>query len=107
MNKLIWSLTGIMVASNAMAITGREVMTQNEERASVDTVHSNATLTTGGGGGRDRVKQFSWWRKLTGDKTHFNTLTRFRSPAEIRGEGILFLEHDSDENEVLMYLPNF
>jgi outer membrane lipoprotein-sorting protein len=67
---------------------------------------ASATLSTKTGG-TERVKDFTWWRKLLGDGVHFNTLTRFHAPAEVRGEGILFLEHPADENEVLMYLPAY
>ena len=55
----------------------------------------------------EKIKQFTWWRKLTADGTHFNTLTRFHEPAEVRGEGILFLEHEGDDNDVQLYLPAY
>lgn len=106
--KIFWM--GVLCLSSISAWaapTGKEVMLQNEDRRKVDDVQSSATLTTGGGGSSERVKQFTWWRKLADDKVHFNTLTRFHLPAEIRGEGILFLERSADDNEVLMYLPNF
>jgi outer membrane lipoprotein-sorting protein len=100
----------ILLESNSYGfsetISAKEIMTQNEDRRKIDEVQCNAVLTTGGKGA-DRVKEFTWWRKLLTDKVHFNTLTRFHLPAEIRGEGILFLEHDHADNEVLMYLPNF
>jgi outer membrane lipoprotein-sorting protein len=91
---------------SAASPSAKEIMTQNEEVRKIDDVQSSATLTTGGAGSAERVKKFTWWRKLTSDRVHFNTLTRFHEPAEIRGEGILFLEHGNNENEVLMYLPN-
>jgi hypothetical protein len=87
--------------------SGREIMTRNEESERNDDITAAAVLTTGGGGSPDRSKEFTWWRKLRGDKIHYNTLTRFHSPAEVRGEGILFLEWSSDANEVLIYLPTF
>jgi outer membrane lipoprotein-sorting protein len=70
-------------------------------------VNSDASITTGGGGGAEKIKQFTWWRKLMADQVHFNTLTRFHQPAEVRGEGILFLEHEGDQNDVQIYLPAF
>src|SRR6476659_585072 len=89
------------------APSARDVMVRNEETARNDDITADATLTTGGGGSPERVKRFTWWRKLRDDKAHNNTLTRFLAPAEVRGEGILFLEHDSNSNEVLLYLPTF
>lgn len=82
-------------------------MLKNEDARKIDDVQSSATLTTGGGGSAEKTKQFTWWRKLTSDGTHFDTLTRFHEPAEVRGEGILFLEHEGDNNDVQMYLPAY
>lgn len=96
------TLGGAWAAPNAL-----EIMTQNEDRRKIESVVSEATLTTGGGGSQERKKEFTWWKKLTADQVHFNTLTRFKTPAEIKGEGILFLEHEKNNNEILLYLPNF
>lgn len=102
---LFWAGPGTVCAHAAQSAL--EIMTQNEERRKVDSVISEAALTTGGGGSQDRKKTFTWWRKLSADRVHFDTLTRFKTPAEIRGEGILFLEHEKNNNEILLYLPNF
>jgi outer membrane lipoprotein-sorting protein len=87
--------------------TAKEVMLQNESARKLQEVQSDATLVTGLGEGSEKTKTFTWWRKLDEDQVHYQTLTRFHTPAEVRGEGILFLEHDQGENEVLLYLPNF
>ena len=89
------------------AMSADEIMKRNEDARKVNEVQSDATLTSTDKAGQAKVKQFTWWKKLGSDQVHFNTLTRFHLPAEIRGEGILFLEHENNENEVLMYLPNF
>ena len=46
-------------------------------------------------------------RELQKNGINYFTLTRFHKPAEIKNEGILFLEHESGENDVLMYLPTY
>jgi outer membrane lipoprotein-sorting protein len=84
----------------------KDVMVKNEEARRLTDSIAKASLSTKSGG-TERVKEFTWWRKLLEDNTHFNTLTRFHAPAEVRGEGILFLEHAADQNEVLMYLPTY
>lgn len=84
----------------------KDVMVKNEEARKLTDSIANATLSTKSGT-TERVKEFTWWRKLISDGVHFDTLTRFHTPAEVRGEGILFLEHPADENEVLMYLPTY
>jgi len=79
---------GFINYAHAAALTAKEIMTRNEQARQISDVNSAATLVTGGGkdAGADKVKKFTWWRKLTADGTHFNTLTRFHEPAEVRGE---------------------
>ncbi len=98
---------GSLLAPAHAAPDAKAIMQKNEEVRRVSDVNASALLTTGGGSGPERVKQFTWWRKLRADGVRFNTLTRFHQPAEIRGEGILFLETGPDQNEVLMYLPAY
>lgn len=107
MNKMVLLLVLLFGFSAYAAMSGKDIMAQNEENRKLDDVQAEATLTTGGAGGAEKIKKFTWWKKLDADKVHYKTLTRFSSPAEIRGESILFLEHPGNENEVMIYLPNF
>ncbi|MEK7692333.1 MAG: outer membrane lipoprotein-sorting protein, partial [Bdellovibrionota bacterium] len=108
-------ITMLLIWTNvALADLGpREVMVKNEEARKVKNSFASAVLTTATKAGKSRTKKFSWWRRLNPDGERYNTLTRFHEPAEIAGEGVLFLEHakgatsDEEENEVQMYLPNF
>ena len=104
---LTFAFLAVWHSARADSLTAKDVMTRNEDARKVDDVISTASITTGGGGSPEKVKTFTWWRKLMADRIHFNTLTRFHTPAEVRGEGILFVEHDHDENDVQMYLPAF
>jgi uncharacterized protein len=88
------------------ALSPREIMVKNEEARKIPDSIAKASLATKSGD-KERVKEFTWWRKLLDDGVHFNTLTRFHAPAEVKGEGILFLEKGADQNEVLMYLPAY
>lgn len=94
------------VPSAEAAPTAREVMVKNEEAQRIKEITSAATITTSGDG-ESKVKNFTWWRKLGADSTHFRIFARFHAPAEIRGEGILIEERDKNENEVTLYLPTF
>jgi outer membrane lipoprotein-sorting protein len=100
----------LVLGSNSHALeslSAQRIMENNEDVRKIDHIESQAIIVTGIESRPQKNKQFNWWRKLSSDSVHFNTLTRFIAPAEIRGEGILFLEHPDSENEVLMYLPNF
>jgi hypothetical protein len=102
-----FAIVVLWVAPAWAAPSAREVMVRNEEARRISTMESGATLTTQAKGKEPKVKKFSWWRKLGPDGVHFKTLTRFHAPAEVRGEGILFLEGSDGENDIQMYLPAF
>ena len=94
------------VVAQASVPSALDVMKKNEAARRVTDTVADATLETKTGD-KNTLKKFTWWRRLNPDAVHYNTLTRFRDPSEVRGEGILFLERNADENEVLMYLPSF
>lgn len=92
---------------NVFALTADEVMQKNEDAKKNKNITTKAILVTGGGSKPTRTKEFSWWRKLSEDGVHFKTLTRFHKPAEVKNEGVLFLEGESDQTEILIYLPAY
>lgn len=100
------ALLFLSATSVAAGPVARDIMLKNEEARRIKEITSEATITTGADG-EAKVKTFTWWRKLGPDAAHFKTLTRFHTPAEIRGEGILIEEHDRNENDVALYLPTF
>lgn len=96
----------VLGASSAFALSAQEVMAKNEKARQLESVTAKVRLTTGGGGAADKTKEFTWWRKLAPDKVHYNTLTRFHAPVEVKNQGILFLE-TADKTDIQMYLPSF
>ena len=108
MNKWIFFGIGLSGTSAWAGMDGRAIMLKNEEARKVSDVQSQAVIVTGEPGAVEKTKKFTWWKKLQADKVHYFTLTRFHFPAEVRGEGILFLEHGGEQNnEVMLYLPTF
>ncbi len=106
---LIFSLgtLAINVALSAPSLTAKEIMAKNEEARRVRSMQASAKLITRNASGEEKTKEFLWWRELMPDNVHFSTLTRFQSPAEVRGEAILFREGEAGETDVQIYLPNF
>ncbi len=85
-----------------------DIMKKNEEVRKVNEFESRARLSTGNLTDKsEKVKEFTFWRKVQADRIHNSTLTRFHSPAEVRNEGILIVENPDGKNDVLLYLPNF
>jgi hypothetical protein len=109
MNKTALSTFLLFLAgSSAFADQALDIMKKNEEARKVNEFESRARLSTGNLKDKtEKVKEFTFWRKVQADRIHNSTLTRFHSPAEVRNEGILILENPSGKNDVLLYLPNF
>ncbi|MBK9294965.1 MAG: outer membrane lipoprotein-sorting protein [Oligoflexia bacterium] len=105
MSKIILTLFIFLQSIDAYALSADEIMKKNEEAKKNKNITTKAYLITGGGGKAQREKEFSWWRKLSSDTVHFKTLTRFHKPAEVKDEGVLFLE--DKETEILIYLPAY
>jgi outer membrane lipoprotein-sorting protein len=94
------------LALSAITPSASDIMAKNEAARRVTSMEASAELVTKSDGG-EKTKDFRWWRELAGDKVHYNTLTRFSTPAEVRGEGILFREKAGGDTDVQMYLPSF
>jgi len=94
--------------TQAHALTGREIMSRNEEARKVNEFESRSKLVSGNAkDSSSKIKEFSFWRKVQSDGTHNSTFTRFHSPAEVRNEGILIVENSTGKNDVLLYLPAY
>jgi hypothetical protein len=100
-------LVPLLAAASAHALDGREIMVKHEEARRLKQFTAKATLVSEKAGAAAKEKAFTIWSKLKADGVHYNTLTRFSSPAEVKGEAILFLENDQGENDILLYLPAY
>ena len=108
---LSFPIIGTMSEYGALAqvqkLSAYDIMKKHEEVRKISTLVASAKMTTKSSDGKERVKDFTWWRKLQPDGIHFNTLTRFHFPPEIKGEGVLFLENTNGKADVQLYLPKY
>jgi hypothetical protein len=93
--------------ADAGGMSARDVMKKNEEARRVKEMVANSNLTTGADGEDPKAKSFTMWRKLGSDNVHSKSFTKFNTPAEVRGEAILFEEAADAQNDVQLYLPRF
>jgi len=109
MNKsVLFLLAWASSAAGAGPLTGKEIMTRNEDARKIAEFESKSRLVSGTrGAAGDKIKEFSFWRKVQQDGIHNSTFTRFHSPAEVKNEGILIIENASGKNDVLLYLPAY
>jgi outer membrane lipoprotein-sorting protein len=109
MNRLsvaVCALALLVPLAASAAEDAAAIMKRSEEARRLRDVTAAGRISTKEQDGREKVKTFTWWRKLT-DQGRFETLTRFTAPAEVRDEAILFLERDRDTNDVFLYLPTY
>lgn len=99
-------LATALLAAPAFALNGHEIMVKHEDARKVAEFTAKATLITVKAGTK-KEKSFTIWRKLKPDTVHFDSVTRFHAPAEVKGEAILFLENAKGENDIMIYLPAY
>ncbi len=87
--------------------SARQIMEQHQESRKIAQCSAAGKITTGGGGKKEVVKEFQWWRKLKSDNERYNTFTKFLKPAEVRDQAILFQELEGQKNDIQMYLPAY
>jgi outer membrane lipoprotein-sorting protein len=102
----LW-LGSFLAFGSAHALDGREIMAKHEDARKIPQFTAQATMRSEKPGAAVKEKKFAIWTKLKADGVHFNTLTRFSAPAEVKNEAILFLENDRGENDILLYLPAY
>ncbi len=92
--------------SNAK-ISPEELMDKNRLAQQFKSLKADCVIKTSGGKRRPSEKSFTWLRSRQDNGIYFNTLTTFKTPAEIKDQAILFLERAANQNEISMYLPAY
>jgi hypothetical protein len=106
--KFVFAFSLLALTPSAFALSGKEIMTRNEDARKVNEFEARSKLITGNTkDSSTKSKEFSFWRKVQPDGIHNSTFTRFHAPAEVRNEGILIVENGSGKNDVLLYLPAY
>jgi hypothetical protein len=94
-SSLLLGMVVLILPLRVWADPALDIMKKNEEVRKVNEFESRARLSTGNLTDKsEKVKEFTFWRKVQADRIHNSTLTRFHSPAEVRNEGILIIEDE-------------
>jgi uncharacterized protein len=102
---LVFAIIGTATDALADPPAPRAIIESSEAAQRLKDITAQATITTDDSSGQ-RVKTFTLWRRLDADGVHWQSFTRFQTPAEIRGEAILFIE-GAGANDVQLWLPRF
>lgn len=89
----------------ASELSGEQIMENNFKVAKVQDSVSNATFTLINKGGQERVRKTFGTTKLETNGVDNMRMTRFNSPADVKGTSTLIVEHADQEDEIWVYLP--
>ncbi len=85
-------------------LTARQIMERNDEIGTSKDSVSTITMKLINEKGQERVRKVSYWEKKDKDDNR-NTLVKFLLPADVKGTGLLTLEHKGSEDDQWLYLP--
>lgn len=89
----------------AQDLTAKEIMNKNflSSRISDMSIKNKLTLYNAAGETRIRVTNGFW--KLQKNNIDYSRMIRFVEPADVKGTGVLTLEHSDGDDDVWIYLP--
>lgn len=105
MKKIIVT-TSVLVFTLAFSLKaqdGREVMKKTYDVSDIDAMEMITTLKIYDQKGRERVRQMSTASKKFGGTTKM--ITKFLSPADVKGTGILIFDYKDKDDDMWIYLP--
>jgi len=94
----------LVVAPSAQALTGREIVEKTDKQNRATDEVTQATMIIVSPAGLRRVRKLTTWTKVKNGDDDW-TLIRFLAPADIRGTGLLTLEHGATD-EQRIFLPD-
>ncbi len=85
-------------------LTARQIMERNDDVQISKDSTSKITMKLINEKGQERVRKIAYFEKRDKDDNR-NTLVKFQFPADVKGTGLLTLEHKGSEDDQWLYLP--
>lgn len=85
-------------------LTARQIMERNDEVQTSKDSTSKITMKLINEKGQERVRKIAYFEKRDKNDNR-NTLVKFQFPADVKGTGLLTLEHKGSEDDQWLYLP--
>ena len=111
--KLRWAIVSIGLilwliftfgSAFSQELTARQIMERNDEVQTSKDSTSKITMKLINEKRQERVRKIAYFEKR--DKSdNRNTLVKFQFPADVKGTGLLTLEHKGSEDDQWLYLP--
>lgn len=104
MKKIIFLLTGLLIAINVFADPkGEEIAKKNFNLKSADDSYSLITMLLINKNGDKKIRKMDSYSKETGEGT--NSFINFIEPADVKGTKFLTIAHKKSDDEQRLYLP--
>jgi len=103
-----FSLVALIVSAFGVAVgedlTGRQIMDKNEEQNKGEDEFNKTTMRLINKRGQERNRRLDYYSK-TGEDDNDKILIRFLEPADVKGVGLLTVEHTDRDDDQWLYLP--
>ncbi len=107
--KTIFIALGFMAAASvgigAADLSAKEIMNQNCQVGKINDMQNISTITMYNEGGQSRIRKTQGVTKLQKNQIDYFKMIRFVEPADVKGTGVLTVEHTGGDDDVWIYLP--
>jgi uncharacterized protein len=92
-------------AARRAELTAREIMEKNFFVSKVASLRIESTMVLINGRGQQRERRNTTWIKLQPNGIDSKFVIKFSTPADIKGTGVLQVEHSDGDDDLWIYLP--
>jgi uncharacterized protein len=90
---------------SAADLSAKEIMSNNCQVGKINDMQNISTITMYNEAGQSRVRKTQGVTKLQKNQIDYFKMIRFVEPADVKGTGILTVEHTGGDDDVWIYLP--
>ncbi len=102
---IILSIGIALISLPSFCQEGRDIIQKSHDAVKVSSFEATSTLVITDGRGNQRVRKNTMASKTFADNTE-KRIIKFISPAEIKGTGILIIDHEEKSDDMWIYLPS-
>jgi outer membrane lipoprotein-sorting protein len=100
---LTLTIIALFISTNIWSQDAKEINKKTIDLTKIDAMEMTSTLRIYDAKGRERVKQTATAYKRFGETTKI--ITRFVSPADVKGIGLLIYDNENKDDNMWIYLP--
>ena len=101
---LLLAFSGINSIAHAIDLSAHEVMVRNDRQRKADDEQIELTMKLINKKGKERIRRIRWVLK-TDASSEMKSIIRFLSPVDVKGTGLLTIEHSGRDDDQWLYLP--